>query len=199
MYVLLVVVLLVAAGVDGFLLDPALQGESVRAAIVAAMDEFKVKDANGVVRMIAKRKKDFKGWDRCWLIEKGLLENLSGESAAARVQQLLLSKFPAADREITEAACLAEVQKIISSDGFCMLPFTEQATVKFAATLVQAVENASTKLLKVANVSESSVVLWQACSFFVGIEATPAQMLPLRIMPLLRPFIPLYILSSTRL
>ena len=40
---------------------PPLQADSVRAAIVAAMDEFKVKDANGVVKMIGKRKKDFKG------------------------------------------------------------------------------------------------------------------------------------------
>ena len=144
---------------------PPLQADSVRAAIVVAMDEFKVKDANGVVKMIGKRKKDFRGSDRCWLIEKGLLENLSGDSAAARVQELLLSKFPAKDRAVAETVCIAEVQKLISVDGFKMLPFTEQATIKFAAQLGQAVENETTKQLKVANVSESSVMLWQACVF----------------------------------
>ena len=143
---------------------------------MTAMDEFKVKDANGVVRMIKKRMKDFKGSDRCWNIERGLLENLSGPSAATRVQDLLLTLFPSKDHVVKEAACLAEIQKLISADGFKMLPYTEQATIKFAASLVQAVENVTPHLLKVGNVSESSVVLWQACAFFVGTRAVPPPM-----------------------
>ena len=134
------------------------------------MTNQKVSSSDGVQLLLTKSRSDLLGTDEHFVIEIGLLHMLSGVGASARCKAMLLQAFPCKARAVSETVAMARVQAMISSDGFKYLPPTEQASIKYTATLITAIEHETTRELKLTNVSQTLVEVWQAASHFCRFE-----------------------------
>ena len=126
-----------------------------------------MKDAAGVIKMLTGKHRQLKGQDRHIEIEESLLHMMSGRGAAERVRDLLLSIFPSAAHRIDESQCLLRINKLLGEDGFRYLPYTQQAELQFAAQVVTAVQAETTGKLKLTQVSQTFIMLWQQCAHFL--------------------------------
>ena len=131
------------------------------------MDQDKVKESTGVVKLLERRGRTLKGEDSWWHVEFGLLNMLSGSTAADRTKQVLLNMFPSQKYAVAEATVLTQIQGLIAAPSFKFLPVDQQSAVRFAATMVAAVDGEATKTLKMNAVSDTFVLLWQACVHFL--------------------------------
>ena len=137
-----------------------------RKQIAVLTEQEKANSADAVMKLLRCSRKKLLAADEMFAVEIGLLNMLCGATAKQRVREVLSSKLAAADREVTEEQAAQSIRDIVAHDGFRFLPHTEQAVVRFTGTMLAAIQNGTTDDLKLTQVGETIVHLWQQCGHF---------------------------------
>ena len=120
-----------------------------------------------LIQLLSTHGHQFKGTDKSFAVEGSLISMLAGQASTMRVKALLMKAFPSAEKNRDCEATMAELKLHTAAEGFKYLPAKLQNIVRYAITMVKAVDNQNTDALKLGSMGAISTECWRRCAFFL--------------------------------